>query len=111
MRITLQGAHRGGPAPEPSTSSAPVEVDRLLPAQNRNRTAVFHARTIVRLAVWLWSVGWLSYGAAAFSNGHALGVCLSVCCFAAAIAFDCLLADWACAKTAGPRHSASSTGA
>jgi len=111
MTITLPGAHRVEAAPEPSTSLAPVEVDRLLPAQNRNGKAVFHAKTIVRLAVWLWSVGWLSYGASAFSNGHALGVCLSVCCFAAAVAFDCLLADWADPNKARPRHSASSTGA
>jgi hypothetical protein len=110
MRITLEGAHRVEAVPELSTSSAPVQADRLLPGQNRNGTPVFHAKTIVRLAVWLWSVGWLSYGASAFSNGHVLGVCLSVCCFAAAVAFDCLLEDWADAKTARPRHSASSTG-
>ena len=29
--------------------------------------------TIVRFAVWLWSVGWLSYGASAVPDGNAVG--------------------------------------
>jgi hypothetical protein len=47
--------------------------------------------TIVRFAVWLGSVGWLSYGASAFSNGNALGSWISVCCFGAGVLVDALL--------------------
>jgi hypothetical protein len=54
--------------------------------------------TNVRFAVWLWSVGWLSYGASAFSNGNALVSWISVCCFAAGVVVDGL---WT-ADNAGP---------
>jgi hypothetical protein len=56
--------------------------------------------TIVRFAIWSWSVGWVGYGPSAFSNGNTLGAWISVCCVGAGVAVDGLLSDWAEAKRA-----------
>ena len=47
--------------------------------------------TIVRFAVWLWSIGSLSYSASTIPDGNALGTWISVCCFAAGVLVDALL--------------------
>jgi hypothetical protein len=47
--------------------------------------------TIVRLAVWLSSAGWLSYSASTIPDGNALGTPISVCCFVKGVVIDGLL--------------------
>jgi hypothetical protein len=47
--------------------------------------------SILRLIVWGWSIGWLGWGASAFSNGDAARSSLSVCCLAVGIGADELL--------------------
>jgi hypothetical protein len=47
--------------------------------------------TILRLAVWLWSAGWLSYSASTIPDGNALGTWISVCCFAIGVVIDGVL--------------------
>lgn len=47
--------------------------------------------TIVRFAVWLWSIGWLSFSASTIPNGNALGTWISVCCFATGVVIDGVL--------------------
>ena len=48
-------------------------------------------RLLVRFAVWLWSIGSLSYSASTIPDGNALGTWISVCCFAAGVLVDALL--------------------
>jgi hypothetical protein len=47
--------------------------------------------TILRFAVWLWSIGWLSYSASTIPDGNALGTWISVCCFATGVVIDAVL--------------------
>ena len=47
--------------------------------------------SILRLIVWAWSIGWLGWGASAFSNGDAARSWLSACCLAVGIGADELL--------------------
>ncbi len=47
--------------------------------------------SILRLIVWVWSMGWLSCGASAFSNGDTARSWISVCCLAVGIGADELL--------------------
>jgi hypothetical protein len=47
--------------------------------------------TIVRFAVWLWSIGWLHYSASTIPDGNALGTWISVCCFATGVVIDGVL--------------------
>jgi hypothetical protein len=49
--------------------------------------------SILRLIVWIWSIGWLGYGASAFSDQDVVGSWISVCCLAGGITVDGVLAD------------------
>jgi hypothetical protein len=60
--------------------------------------------SILRLIVWAWSIGWLGWGASAFSNGDAVRSCLSACCLAVGIGADELLGRRAEANRAQRAH-------
>jgi hypothetical protein len=60
--------------------------------------------SILRLIVWAWSIGWLGWGASAFSNGDAARSCLSACCLAVGIGADELLGRRAEANRAQRAH-------
>jgi hypothetical protein len=60
--------------------------------------------SILRLIAWVWSIGWLSFGASALSNGDTARSWISVCCLAVGIGVDEFLEQRAEAARARQAH-------
>ena len=60
--------------------------------------------SILRLIVWVWSIGWLSCGASALSSGDNARYWISVCCLAVGVGVDQLLGQRAGAARARQAH-------